>query len=79
MVYFRLNIFFMLTDAKRLFRANFDDHLERAGAAFAVYYKGRLVVDLWGGLRDKERDLAWERDTATVLFSTTKVQFSPIV
>lgn len=41
------------------------------GAAVAVYHEGRLVADLWGGLRDGEGH-PWERDTMSVSFSTTK-------
>jgi CubicO group peptidase (beta-lactamase class C family) len=41
------------------------------GAAICVYYQGRPVVDLWGGVRD-ERGTPWERDTMCVSYSTTK-------
>lgn len=41
------------------------------GAALAVYHRGRKVVDVWAGKRDAE-GRPWERDTATVVFSTTK-------
>lgn len=40
------------------------------GAAVAVYYRGELVVDLWGGRRTE--DEAWQRDTLAMCFSTTK-------
>ncbi len=40
------------------------------GAAVAVYFRGELVVDLWGGLRTA--DEAWQRDTLAMCFSTTK-------
>lgn len=30
------------------------------GAAFAVCHRGRLVVDLWGGHRDRQQTLPWE-------------------
>jgi CubicO group peptidase (beta-lactamase class C family) len=33
---------------------------------------GRLVVDLWGGHRDRNRTDPWERDTLVSVFSTTK-------
>ncbi|GMT31406.1 hypothetical protein PFISCL1PPCAC_22703, partial [Pristionchus fissidentatus] len=32
-----------------VFRSNLDADLERAGAAFAVYYKGKPAVHVWGG------------------------------
>ncbi|MCX7620819.1 MAG: beta-lactamase family protein [Acidimicrobiales bacterium] len=41
------------------------------GAAVAVYHRGELVVDLWGGYRNDEGD-PWERDTVAMCFSTTK-------
>jgi CubicO group peptidase (beta-lactamase class C family) len=40
------------------------------GAAVAVYFRGELVVDLWGGRRTE--DEAWQRDTLAMCFSTTK-------
>jgi CubicO group peptidase (beta-lactamase class C family) len=40
------------------------------GAAVAVYYRGDLVVDLWGGMATRKRP--WQRDTLAMCFSTTK-------
>ena len=37
----------------------------------AVYHRGRLVVDLWGGVRSLNGD-PWTRDTLAMCFSTTK-------
>lgn len=42
------------------------------GAALCVYRDGKPVVDLWGGLADREADRAWQRDTRIVVFSVTK-------
>jgi len=53
------------------FRRNFDRRGD-VGAAVAVHRDGRPVVDLWGGLRDTGRRLAWQRDTMVPVFSTTK-------
>ena len=53
------------------FRANFRDRRE-VGAACAVVRDGRLVVDLWGGHRDRQRTRPWQRDTLVSVFSTTK-------
>jgi CubicO group peptidase (beta-lactamase class C family) len=53
------------------FEANFEQFGE-VGAAVAVYCKGNLVADLWGGLADKDTGRAWERDTTALVFSTTK-------
>jgi len=41
------------------------------GASVAVYHRGKLVVDLWGGRRNSEGD-PWQRDTLAMCFSTTK-------
>jgi len=41
------------------------------GAAVAVYHHGRLVVDMWGGVRGMDGD-PWTRDTLPMCFSTTK-------
>ena len=41
------------------------------GASVAVYHRGRLVVDLWGGVRNRDGD-SWERDTLAMCWSTTK-------
>ncbi len=53
------------------FRRNFA-HGGEVGAAVAVYDGDRPVVDLWGGVRDRARGLAWERDTMVPVFSSTK-------
>ncbi|PIO61612.1 hypothetical protein TELCIR_16860, partial [Teladorsagia circumcincta] len=51
---------------------NFGEGLERDGAAVAIYHRGKLVVDLWGGYADREANVVWKRNTRTVLFSATK-------
>ncbi len=53
------------------FERNFTDRGE-LGAAFAVYHRGKKVVDLWGGHRDRNRTSPWEEDTLTTIFSSTK-------
>jgi CubicO group peptidase (beta-lactamase class C family) len=42
------------------------------GAAVAAYWRGRKVVDLWGGRRTPEGDSAWNEDTMVMVMSTTK-------
>jgi CubicO group peptidase (beta-lactamase class C family) len=42
------------------------------GASAAVYVDGEPVVDIWGGCADAARTTAWERDTITNVWSTTK-------
>ncbi len=53
------------------FRRNFTRRGE-VGAALAMYRDGEPLVDLWGGLRDRARQLPWARDTIVPVFSTTK-------
>lgn len=53
------------------FAANFVEHGE-VGAAVCVYHRGRPVVDLWGGMADRDADRPWEQDTLQLVFSTTK-------
>src|SRR5580658_5448446 len=56
---------------EQAFAANFDQGLE-VGASVAVSLDGELVVDIWGGHADAEKTVAWERDTITNVWSTTK-------
>jgi len=44
------------------FATNFAHH-DDVGAACAVYHRGRLVVDVWGGLADRTAGRPWTRDT----------------
>jgi len=53
------------------FTENFAKYSE-VGAAVAIHVDGRPVVDLWGGLADKETGRPWEEDTMVVVFSATK-------
>jgi CubicO group peptidase (beta-lactamase class C family) len=56
-------------------RAAFEANLRRRGelgAACVAYYRGALVVDLWGGYRDVARSAPWERDTLVLVYSTSK-------
>jgi CubicO group peptidase (beta-lactamase class C family) len=53
------------------FEKNFAQR-EEVGAACAVYHRGRKVVDLWGGYRDREALTPWEQDTLVLVFSATK-------
>ncbi|MBX7192354.1 MAG: beta-lactamase family protein [Sandaracinaceae bacterium] len=53
----------------------FADHLEtrrEIGASCAVFRRGELVVDLWGGLADAESARPWEARTRVCVFSVTK-------
>ena len=42
------------------------------GSSFAVYKDGKSLVDIWGGFKDKDQKLPWERDTLATVWSTTK-------
>lgn len=55
------------------FRANFirSDAYREMGASFSVYWRGRQVVRLWGGLR-KAGGEAWTPDTLVNIWSATK-------
>lgn len=53
------------------FARNFAEHGE-VGAATAVYVGGRKVVDLWGGVADREQGTPYVEDTLQLVFSTTK-------
>jgi CubicO group peptidase (beta-lactamase class C family) len=50
---------------------NFEQGLD-VGASVAVTVNGELVVDLWAGHADEARTTAWEQDTITNVWSTTK-------
>jgi CubicO group peptidase (beta-lactamase class C family) len=54
------------------FRANFEGNPGEVGAACCVYVGGRPVVDLWGGLADREASRPWNEDTIALVASTTK-------
>lgn len=53
------------------FVRNFTDH-DEAGAAVAVWVKGELVVNLWGGYADAHRRRRWRENTLASVFSGTK-------
>ncbi|KAK6053304.1 beta-lactamase [Cooperia oncophora] len=55
-----------------IFRQNFTGHNERAGAAIAVYHRGVLMVDLWGGVADRSTQNLWNRDTLASIVCCTK-------
>lgn len=45
---------------------------EEIGSAAAVYVDGRKVVDVWGGYRDPDYSLPWEKDTIVCMMSVAK-------
>lgn len=46
------------------------------GASVAVAVEGEIVVDLWGGWADADRTTAWQRDTITNVWSSTKTMMA---
>jgi len=56
---------------REAFAENFTRRRELGGAC-CVYHKGEKVVDLWGGIRNKQTGAPWERDTMVVVHSATK-------
>src|ERR1022692_1151779 len=56
---------------REAFYKNLDEGKD-IGASVTVHVEGEPVVDLWGGWTDEERTTAWERDTITNVWSTSK-------
>ena len=56
---------------QQAFAANFAVRGELGGACCA-YYQGQKVVDLWGGIRNRETGEPWEQDTMVIIYSATK-------
>jgi CubicO group peptidase (beta-lactamase class C family) len=56
---------------REAFVSNFTRRGELGGACCA-YHGGEKVVDLWGGVRNKQTGEPWERDTMVVVHSATK-------
>ena len=50
-----------------------DNFLRRRelGGACAVYHRGQRVIDIWGGVRDKQTGKPWEQNTMVVVHSAT--------
>jgi CubicO group peptidase (beta-lactamase class C family) len=60
--------------AREAFAANFarEGAYREVGASFAAFHKGRCVVDLWGGFRDRASTIPWTQDTLINVWSSTK-------
>jgi CubicO group peptidase (beta-lactamase class C family) len=56
---------------REAFVANFSRRGELGGAC-CVYRHGEKIVDLWGGIRDKQTGEPWEQDTMVLLWSASK-------
>lgn len=59
------------TAVRDAFSENFASR-EEHGAAVAVWQRGRLVVDLWGGWRDRAKTLPWAAETMVCMMSVVK-------
>jgi len=56
-------------------RETFADNFGRRGelgGACCAYHRGQKVVDIWGGIRNKQTNEPWERDTMVIVYSATK-------
>lgn len=53
------------------FEKNFSER-DDLGASVAVSYQGEMVVDLWGGHRDRAGTEPWQEDTIVNVYSSTK-------
>jgi CubicO group peptidase (beta-lactamase class C family) len=56
---------------RQAFVENFSARHELGGAR-CVYRGGKKVLDLWGGVRNKNSGQPWEADTMALTYSTTK-------
>jgi CubicO group peptidase (beta-lactamase class C family) len=55
---------------KKIFENYFLEQKE-IGASFAIYKKGKPLIDLWNGLKNKNKK-NWEENTIVNVFSATK-------
>jgi CubicO group peptidase (beta-lactamase class C family) len=56
-------------------RETFGDNFVRRrelGGACCAFHHGEKVVDLWGGIRNRETGDPWEKDTMVIIYSATK-------
>jgi CubicO group peptidase (beta-lactamase class C family) len=56
---------------REAFAENFT-HRHELGGACCAYVGGEKVVDLWGGVRNKQTREPWDRDTMVIVYSATK-------
>ncbi|WP_150300784.1 serine hydrolase domain-containing protein [Pseudomonas profundi] len=58
-------------NVREIFAEQLDDEQAR-GAALCVTVGGETVLDLWGGVADKDDQQVWKQDTLVNVFSATK-------
>ena len=71
----RVSVQGSVSDGFEAVRAAFADNFSRRGelgGACCAYYRGEKVVDLWGGVRNKETGEPWETDTMVIVYSASK-------
>jgi CubicO group peptidase (beta-lactamase class C family) len=56
---------------REAFTENFVRRRELGGACCA-FHNGEKIVDLWGGVRNKQTLEPWEKDTMVIVYSATK-------
>ena len=62
---------------KKIFESYFLKQ-EEIGASFAIYKEGKSLIDLWGGLKNKN-DKKWEENAIVNVFSATKGIYEIII
>ena len=58
-------------NVREAFADNFT-HRGELGGGCCVYLRGEKVVDLWGGIRNRETGEPWEQNTMVIVYSATK-------
>lgn len=61
-----------------IFRYNLENDIERGGT-FAAYYRGELVVNIWGGYADRKAKVRWKKDMMPCFYSTTKSPSAAVI
>lgn len=60
-----------LSEIEEIFRKSLESGFD-TGAAIAIEKDGEMLVDLWGGHKDRDRSEPWSENTILNVFSTTK-------
>ena len=64
-----------VADGYEKIKVDFQEIITQApdsGAALSIWHKGKNVVNLWGGVANKDSKQDWNEDTKVVVFSCTK-------
>lgn len=60
------------------FRYNLENDIERGGI-FVVYYRGELVVNIWGGYVDRKVRVKWKRDMMLCFYFIIKFLLAAVI